>query len=78
MIIGAGITYAANVSDKCIAGISGTLEDAYLIYFYINAYILTSATEDRAYAMTYCVAIVKAIMSINCTTIGQNPVLLIA
>jgi DhnA family fructose-bisphosphate aldolase class Ia len=56
--LGATIELGSNVSDQCVSSVATVLESAYLVGYYLSAYLVAESDEYVTYAAAYMLKMV--------------------
>jgi hypothetical protein len=58
--LGATIELGSNISDQCVSSVATVLESAYLVGYYLSAYLVAESDEYVTYAAAYLLKMVQA------------------
>ncbi len=72
-LVGGAVEFSTNYQNACVASVADTIESSYLIYYYINNYLITNEEDDMAYAFTYMMKLVTVLTTFACPFVGTLP-----
>ena len=66
-LLGASVEFSTQVENVCLSNIATILQSSYLVYYYINNYMVTESTMSGAYAFTYLIKLFRTGMAFDCS-----------